>query len=174
MTVKSKWLLVAFMLTVGGTIQAANEPQPAAPVAGPAVGELLPAFESIDEQGNPWKSADHVGKQVLVLYFYPDDFTGGCIRQAEAYRDGLAKIEELGVEVVGVSGDEVATHKLFKETYGLIHALLSDHNGQLAELVGVPVSAGGRVTAASADRKPLLDADGKRIVLQRPVTLARH
>ncbi len=173
MIVKSRWLLVALMLMVCGTIHAAEEPKPEAPAAGLAVGELLPAFESTDEQGLPWKSADHVGKKVLVLYFYPGDFTGGCIKQAEAYRDGLTKIEELGVELVGVSGDEVATHKLFKETYGLKHALLADPEGKLAKLVGVPVSAGGRVSPASADRKPLLDADGKRIVFQRPVTLAR-
>lgn len=173
MIVKSRWLLVALMWMVCGTIHAAEEPKPEAPAAGLAVGELLPAFESTDEQGLPWKSADHVGKKVLVLYFYPGDFTGGCIKQAEAYRDGLTKIEELGVELVGVSGDEVATHKLFKETYGLKHALLADPEGKLAKLVGVPVSAGGRVSPASADRKPLLDADGKRIVFQRPVTLAR-
>ena len=49
-------------------------------------------FEISDDAGQAWKSADHVGKHVLVLYFYPGDFTGGCIRQAEAYRDGLAKI----------------------------------------------------------------------------------
>ena len=173
MIVKTRWWLAALVLMVCGTIHAAEEPKPEAPAAGLAVGELLPAFESTDEQGLPWKSAEHVGKKVLVLYFYPGDFTGGCIKQAEAYRDGLAKIEELGVELVGVSGDEVATHKLFKETYGLKHALLADPKGELAKLVGVPVSAGGRVSPASADRKPLLDADGKRIVLQRSVTIAR-
>jgi peroxiredoxin Q/BCP len=57
------------------------------------VGQALPAFETTDDQGQPWKSADHVGKKVLVLYFYLGDFTGGCTRQAQAYRDGLAKIE---------------------------------------------------------------------------------
>ena len=173
MIVKCRWPLVALALMVCGTIQAAEEPKPEAPAAGLAVGELLPAFESTDEQGLPWKSAEHVGKKVLVLYFYPGDFTGGCIKQAEAYRDGLTKIEELGVELVGVSGDEVATHKLFKETYELKHALLADPEGKLAKLVGVPISAGDRVTPTTLDRKPILDADGKRIIFQRPVTIAR-
>lgn len=108
-----------------------------------------------------------------MLYFYPGDFSGGGIKQAEAYRDGLTKIEELGVELVGVSGDEVATHKLFKETYALKHVLLADPEGALAKLVGVPVSAGGRVAPTTLDRKPILDADGKRIIFQRPVTIAR-
>src|SRR5438128_320597 len=92
----------------------------------PAIGEPLPTFETTDDRGQPWKSAEHVGKKVLVLYFYPGDFTGGCTAQAQKYRDALAKIEEFGAEVIGVSGDEVATHKLFKETYTLTHSLLAD------------------------------------------------
>ena len=173
MIAKSRWLLMALALMACGTIHAAEEPKPEAPAAGLAVGELLPAFESTDEQGLPWKSADHVGKKVLVLYFYPGDFTGGCIKQVEAYREGLAKLEELGVELVGVSGDEVATHKLFRETHDLKHTLLADSRGELAKLVGIPVSAGDRVRPRNADRQSLVDAAGKRIIFQRPVTLAR-
>ena len=74
---------------------------------------------------------------------------------------------------MGVSGDEAATHKLFKETYGLTHSLLADTEGSLAKVLGIPVKAGGRVRATGPDRKPLLDADGKRIDLERPVTVAR-
>jgi peroxiredoxin len=50
-----------------------------------------------------------VGRKVLVLYFYAGDFTGGCTKQAQAYRDALAAIEELGAEVVGLSGHSLAT-----------------------------------------------------------------
>ena len=177
MIVKTGWLLAVLMIF--GTMQAADEPKPPeepkkeVAAAALAVGELLPTFESTDDEGLPWKSTDHVGKKVLVLYFYPGDFTGGCIKQAEAYRDGLTKIEELGVELVGVSGDEVATHKLFKETYALKHALLADTKGELARLVGVPVSGGGELSPRTPDRKLILDADGKRIIFQRPVTTAR-
>jgi thioredoxin-dependent peroxiredoxin len=141
--------------------------------AAAAVGQPLPAFSSTDDAAQPWQSADHVGQKVLVFYFYPGDFTGGCTRQAQAYRDALAKIEELGAEVIGVSGDEVATHKLFKETYALTHSLLADTKGELAGLLGVPVKAGGKVRATGPDRKPLLTAEGQRIDLERPVTLAR-
>ena len=172
MSANSKWLGMALLWLASGTI-AAEEPKPAAPVPGPAVGDAMPAFESTDDQDRPWKSADFVGKKVLVLYFYPGDFTGGCIKQVQAYRDGLAKIEEQGVELVGVSGDEVATHALFKTTYGLKHTLLADTKGDLAMLFGVPVGAGGRVQAMNSDRKPLLDADEKPIRLLRAVTLDR-
>jgi thioredoxin-dependent peroxiredoxin len=137
------------------------------------IGQLLPELKSTDDAGNSWNSADHVGKKVLVLYFYPGDFTGGCTRQAQVYRDALAKMEELGTEVVGVSGDEVKTHQLFKATYELKHALLSDPDGGLAKRLGIPVKAGGKVRATGPDRRPLLDANGDRIELERPVTLAR-
>lgn len=170
---RSKWLFLALTVIVYGTIQAEDDPKPGTPVAGPTVGDFLPGFESTDDQGHAWKSSDHVGKKVLVLYFYPGDFTGGCIKQAEAYRDELDKVYELGVELVGVSGDEVSTHRLFKETYALKHTLLSDPKGEMAKLLGVPVTAGRRVSPASPDRKPLLDADGKQVSFQRPVTLAR-
>jgi len=138
-----------------------------------AVGQPLPAFSAPADSGSAWESAQHVGKKVVVFYFYPGDFTGGCTRQAQAYRDALARIEGLGAEVVGVSGDLVATHKLFKEAHGLTHSLLADSEGNIANLMGVPVKAGGKLRATGPDRKPLLTSDGQRIDIQRPVTLAR-
>ena len=173
MNLKMICWLAAISVSVCGMIQAADEPKSEATVATPAVGDVLPAFEGTDDQGLPWKSADHVGKKVLVLYFYPGDFTGGCIKQVEAYRDGLKKLEELGAEIVGVSGDEIATHKLFKETFDIKHVLLSDAKGELAKLLSVPVGAGGRANPTTPDRKPLLDAEGKRIPIVREVTLER-
>jgi thioredoxin-dependent peroxiredoxin len=166
-------LAAILMIISAGFARAADEPERVTKVAEAEVGQLLPALEGVDEAGQPWKSADHIGKKVLVLYFYPGDFTGGCTAQAQKYRDALAKIEELGAEVVGVSGDEAATHRLFKQTYGLTHRLLADPNGELAQLVGVPVKAGGKVRATGPDRRPLLDANGQRIDLLRGVTLAR-
>ena len=109
MIVKHSCLSVILVLLASGILQATDETTPAAEpnqeVAATvlAAGDLLPAFESIDEQGHPWKSTDHVGKRILVLYFYPGDFTGGCIKQAEAYRDGLAKIKTANSTRCGTS-----------------------------------------------------------------------
>jgi len=164
-----------FLIVAALGVWAGDDPTALDVKAAPAlnVGQPLPTLASTDDAGQPWKSADHIGQKVLVLYFYPGDFTGGCTRQAQAYRDALVKIEELGAEVVGVSGDEVATHRLFKETYALTHPLLADTEGQIAKLLGIPVKGGGKVRATGLDRKPLLTADGQRIDLERPVTLAR-
>jgi len=152
--------LLAFALTLVGPALAADEKKVELKVGDPA-----PAFEASDEQGKPWKSADHVGKKYLVIYFYPGDFTPGCTVQAKSFRDNMNRLSEKGVVVVGVSGDAVATHALFKKAQMLNFTLLSDEDGSLAEKFGVPVGKGAAVKAK--------DSDGQPIQLQRKVTAAR-
>jgi peroxiredoxin Q/BCP len=113
--------------------------------AGPEVGEPAPVFESLDDSGRPWKSSDHVGKGVLVVYFYPADMTGGCTKQACGFRDDMQTLRDLGVTVVGVSGDTVRNHQLFKKEYGLNFPLLADTEGAVAAAFGVPVTPGEKV-----------------------------
>jgi len=123
----------ALAVVVGFVSWLSDADQKATPVQEPSsevsVGKALPAFKAADDQGGNWISQEHTGKSVLVMYFYPGDFTGGCVKQAEKFREGLARLEELGVELVGVSGDEVATHQLFKTSHGLTHTLLADPDG---------------------------------------------
>src|SRR2546421_5773099 len=97
------WLLTSLVFVVGGAVVSADDAQPANKVSGLTIGLPLPNWEGTDDSGKPWKSVDRIGRNIVVLYFYPGDFTGDCIKQAEAYREGLAKLEELGVELVGVS-----------------------------------------------------------------------
>ncbi|HVW02839.1 MAG TPA: peroxiredoxin [Planctomycetaceae bacterium] len=166
-------LCLATLCLASHVVRAGDEPQPKATLPRLAVGDLLPTFDSVDDAGETWKSADHAGDKVLVLYFYPGDFTPGCGKQAEAYRGGLAKLQDVGAEVVGISGDEVSTHKLFKEAYGLKHTLLADPKGELAAMVGLPVSPGQRLIPTGPDKKPILDEDGKRFRVERPLTIER-
>lgn len=142
-------------------------------VSGPAVGDVLPELEAMDEQGNSWKSKGRAGKGPLVIYFYPGDFTGGCIKQAQKFQELLDKFRETGAEVVGVSGDKVATHLLFKETYKLPQTLLADPEGKLAAALGVPVTPGAKVRTRGMDGRPLMDERGKSIIVARPSTFAR-
>ena len=74
-------VLVMAALAAGGAIQAVAAP--------PEVGSPAPVFEALDDTGKPWKSADHVGKGVVVVYFYPADMTGGCTKQACGFRDDM-------------------------------------------------------------------------------------
>jgi thioredoxin-dependent peroxiredoxin len=105
------------------------------------VGDKAPAFEGVDDQGKSWKSTDVVGKKIVVVYFYPADFTGGCTAQACGFRDDAKPLDDKGVVVVGVSGDSVKNHADFKKEYMLNFTLLSDEKGTVASKFGVPFSA---------------------------------
>jgi peroxiredoxin Q/BCP len=129
------------------------------------VGDPAPAFKGLDANGNPWNSADHVGKKYVVVYFYPGDFTPGCTAQARIFRDSMNKLTEKGITVVGVSGDSVKTHLMFTKAQQLNFTLLADEDGNLAKLFGVPLSKGADVKTK--------DADGKPVTIKRNVTAAR-
>ena len=128
------------------------------------VGDAAPKFEALDDSGKAWKSEEHVGKKMIVVYFYPADMTGGCTKQACGFRDDMAKLKDAGVEVVGVSGDSVRNHQLFKKVHNLNFALLADEKGDVAKAFGVPLGKGGEV------RQPV---DGKEEVFVRGVTAKR-
>jgi thioredoxin-dependent peroxiredoxin len=68
-----------------------------------------------------------------VLYFYPRDNTPGCTTQAKDFTAQSAKFKKLGVRVVGVSQDSVASHEKFREKQGLNLLLLSDEGGELCK-----------------------------------------
>jgi peroxiredoxin Q/BCP len=129
------------------------------------VGDPAPVFESLDDTGAPWKSADHVGKGFLVVYFYPADMTGGCTKQACGFRDDARTLAAKGVRVVGVSGDSVGNHRLFKKEYDLSFPLLADTEGKVAEAFGVPVTLGEKVVTR--------EIGGKTENLVRTVTAKR-
>lgn len=117
------------------------------------VGDPAPEFQAKDDTGANWKSTDHVGKKIVVVYFYPADFTGGCTKQACGFRDDMAKLSSKDVEVVGVSGDSVKTHEQFKKAHDLNFALLADGKGAIAEKFGVPFTLGEKTAKGTVDGK---------------------
>ena len=119
------------------------------------VGDTAPTFQLRDDRDKTWSSSDRFGKKWVVIYFYPGDFTPGCTAQANAFKDGMNKLTELGVEVVGVSGDAVKSHELFKKAQKLNFTLLADEEGTVAKKFGVPFGKGGTVKVKDADGKPL-------------------
>ncbi len=66
-----------------------------------------------------------------MIYFYPGDFTPGCTAQAKNFNAAMDKLTEKGVEVVGISGDSVKTHEMFKKAMKLNVTLLADEDGTL-------------------------------------------
>jgi peroxiredoxin Q/BCP len=115
------------------------------------VGDPAPEFEVQDDQDKTWSSKEHYGKKIIVVYFYPADMTGGCTKQACAFRDDLSKLSDAGVEVVGVSGDSVRNHQLFKKAHDLNFPLLADVDGKVAEAFGVPVVREEKSVKATID-----------------------
>ncbi len=104
---------------------------------------------------------------MVVLYFYPADFTGGCTAQACGFRDNMGSLKTKSVEVVGVSGDSPKTHVQFKAHENLNFTLLADEKGELAKSFGVPV------TVAKAGPVKGTDEKGEKIEVFRSATIQR-
>jgi peroxiredoxin Q/BCP len=108
----------------------------AAPAAEPpAVGSPAPAFRLQDQNGKWHSLSDYAGKWV-VLYFYPKDNTPGCTTQACEFRDNIFAYREAGAAILGVSVDDVASHKAFSEQHGLPFPILADSEKTTATAYG--------------------------------------
>jgi peroxiredoxin Q/BCP len=101
------------------------------------IGDKLPSFSAKDTNGNIFNSQDYIGKQPLVIYFYPKDDTPGCTAQACSFRDNYQEFKDLGAEVIGISSDTVTSHLKFKSKFNLPFILLSDNDKKLRKLFGV-------------------------------------
>ena len=110
-------------------------PIQAAPM--PKVGDTAPLFTGQDQDGKTVNLADLIGKKIVLLYFYPKDFTPGCTKEACGFRDRMGDLQKDNVEVVGVSFDSAASHQKFIAKYKLNFPLLADPDGKIVDLYGV-------------------------------------
>lgn len=101
------------------------------------VGDTLPNFTAKDTNGTIFDSQNYIGKQSLVIYFYPKDNTPGCTAEACSFRDNYQDFKDLGAEVIGISADSVTSHLKFKSKFQLPFILLSDADKKLRKLFGV-------------------------------------
>lgn len=99
------------------------------------IGDKMPEFEVVDQDGNKVSSQDLIGKKT-VIYFYPKDNTSGCTAEACNLRDNHEALIAKGYNVVGVSKDSATSHKKFKEKYDLPFTLLSDTSTQMLQSFG--------------------------------------
>ena len=128
------------------------------------IGDKVPYFETLADDGSTWNINNFIGKKYVVVYFYPAAMTGGCTKQACAYRDFKSDIESADAVVVGVSGDNIEGLKLFKKAENLNFTLLSDVSGKISKSFGVPTRDGGTITR---------EIDGKTFDLVRGTTANR-
>ncbi|MGD8742890.1 MAG: peroxiredoxin [Granulosicoccaceae bacterium] len=125
-------------------------------------GQAAPDFSLLDQNGERQTLAGFHG-QWLVLYFYPKDDTPGCTTEACQFRDDYYKLRALKTAVVGVSLDDVGSHKAFAEKYHLPFPLLADREHKVAEAYGVLTRLG-----------PLRFASRQTFIIDPEGRIARH
>ncbi len=101
-------------------------------LASPAVNDDAPSFELPDQTGKVHTLEDYKG-QWVVLYFYPKNNTPGCTTEACEFRDNIFAFRRMNAQIIGVSLDDVESHKEFAEEYNLPFPLLADTEGTLAK-----------------------------------------
>lgn len=99
------------------------------------IGDRMPDFEVMDQDGNIVRSAELLGRKTII-YFYPKDNTSGCTAEACNLRDNYEAFLAMGYNVIGVSKDSVASHKKFAEKYDLPFTLLADTATELLQAFG--------------------------------------
>jgi len=99
-------------------------------------GDMVPKFELLDSNGNNVKSTDFKGKK-HVIYFYPKDFTPGCTTEADEFSKNYNKFKKVGIEIIGISKDDVDSHKKFCEKMEIPFVLLADTKTEVAKKFGV-------------------------------------
>jgi peroxiredoxin Q/BCP len=134
-----------------------------------------PDFELQDDTNTPRKLSDFRGKNV-ILYFYPEDDTPGCTKEACNFRDDYSAYEKADVVILGVSPNDVKSHVKFKNKYGLPFPLLADVEHKVCDLYGVwgPKKFMGREYEGVLRTTFLIDARGNIVRVFEKVRPAEH
>jgi peroxiredoxin Q/BCP len=132
-----------------------------------AAGIKAPSFSTVDDQGQAVSLSDFQGKTV-VLYFYPKDDTPGCTKEAQSFKDNYDQYTGKDMVVLGVSMDDEASHKKFKEKYGLPFQLLVDKDGSITK--AYDVDGGGYAKRVTY----IIDSEGKISHVDENVKTATH
>ena len=111
-----------------------------------AAGDPAPEFE-LPDQDRQLHSLEDYRDQWVVLYFYPKDETPGCTTEACEFRDNIFAYRDLNAQILGVSLDDVESHKAFAENHGLPFPLLADVDGQVSTAYGVKTRMFGMIVA---------------------------
>jgi peroxiredoxin Q/BCP len=138
-------------------------------------GTAAPAFSLKDGDGKTVKLSDHKGK-VVVLYFYPKDDTPGCTKEACNFRDRHAELTKAGAVVLGMSPDDVASHRKFSDKFELNFPLLADPDHAVAEAYGAwrEKNMYGKKSMGIQRSTYLIDAKGKIAKVWKKVSVDGH
>ena len=138
-------------------------------------GDPVPKFEINDANGNKVKSSDFKGKK-HAIYFYPKDFTPGCTIEADEFSKDYKKFQKEGIEIIGISPDDVNSHKKFCEKMGIKYPLLADVDKKVSKMFGVwgKKKFMGREYMGVVRSTFLVDVKGKIFKIYPKVKAAGH
>lgn len=139
------------------------------------IGDKMPAFEALDQNGDIVRSDDFRGKKVII-YFYPKDSTPGCTAEACNLRDNYQALTDRGYVVVGVSKDSVASHKKFEQKNNLPFTLLSDSTTALLQEFGAwgEKRNYGKTTVGTIRKTFVFDESGTLVRVIEKVDTKNH
>ena len=125
------------------------------------LGDKMPSFEVVDQDGNKITSSELKGKKTII-YFYPKDNTPGCTAEACNLRDNYEALVAQGYNVVGVSKDSAASHRKFADKFSLPFTLLSDPSTQMLQDFGAwgEKKMCGKVCVGTLRRTFIFDEEG--------------
>jgi len=135
------------------------------------IGDLVPHFTSVNQDGDTFDSENYIGKQLLVIYFYPKDNTPGCTKEACEFRDQYETFQQFGAQVIGISGDSQSSHQKFAMRHKLPFILLTDANRKLRRLFGVESNLLGLLPGRETF---VLDASGKLVMRFNSMNAKNH
>ena len=141
------------------------------------IGDQMPDFEVVDQNGNMVKAQDLLGKKTII-YFYPKDNTSGCTAEACSLRDHYGEFRSRGYEVIGVSVDSAASHRKFIDKYELPFTLIADTDKELVQAMGVwgEKSMYGRKYMGTFRTTFVIDENGiiEQIFLPKEIKTSTH
>jgi len=109
------------------------------------VGSKVPMFELKDQNGELFKLETVLGKNNLVIYFYPKDDSPGCTKEACSFRDQFKVFADADAIIIGISAQSVESHLKFAKKHRLNYTLLSDTGNGVRKLFGVPANFFGLI-----------------------------
>jgi len=154
LTIISITVLIGLVFAFTMTKQTSNKPL--------GIGDTVPEFTLPDQNGDEFKIGDYLGKNAMVIYFYPKDDTPGCTKEACSFRDSFEEFSDRNVKVVGISADDVESHRNFAKKYNLPFTLLADTKNEVRKLFGVKSNLMGLIPGRVTY---VIDSSGKVIYI---------
>ncbi|MDA0772841.1 MAG: thioredoxin-dependent thiol peroxidase [Cyanobacteria bacterium] len=139
------------------------------------LGKKAPAIKLQDQSGEIVNLQDFKGSYVII-FFYPKDMTPGCTTEACSFKDNMAKLTKLGVQILGISCDDVTKHEKFSDKYKLKYPLLADVDKEVVAKYGVWVEKNmyGKKYMGIQRDSFLIDPQGKIVKHYIKVKPAEH